>query len=283
MENILVPTDFSENADNAVEYAAVIAQGCEAAITLLNIYSPVVSRYNVISSLLADEVAEAKIKVREKLQIIADTLQSQYPGIPCHVAVELGEPVDEILLAAKNKKTDMIIMGTQGASSIEKILLGSNAAEIVEKAACPVLVIPSNTVCQIPKRIMYATDYAYSDIESARVLTAIAKVFDATITFVHVTSQEEDIDDELTLMEKFTSEIKLATTYQKINSKILTDNTVIMGLDNIIQNDGADLLAVSTRRRNIFQKLYNPSITKKLANYTRIPLLAFKATSASDR
>jgi nucleotide-binding universal stress UspA family protein len=283
MESILVPTDFSENADNAVEYAAVIAQGCGATITLLNIYSPVVSRYNVISSLLADEVAEAKIKVREKLQIIADTLKSQYPEVSCHVSVELGEPVDEILLAVKNKNPDMIIMGTQGASSMEKILLGSNAAEIVEKAACPVLVVPSSTECKIPKRIMYATDYAYSDIEGARVLTAIAKVFDATITFLHVTAQEEDTDDEMTLMEKFTTEIKLATAYQKIDSRIMTDNTVIMGLDTIIQNDGADLLAVSTRRRNIFQKLYNPSITKKLAQYTRIPLLAFKATNSKDR
>ncbi|MDH4092008.1 MAG: universal stress protein [Cyclobacteriaceae bacterium] len=277
MKNILVPTDFSENASNAAEYAAVIAQACKATILLLNVYTPTVSRYNVISALLADEVARAKNELKEKLQIIAKTLQDQYPGVKCNVSVELGESVEEILQAAKNYEADLIIMGTQGASSIEKILLGSNAAAIVEKAICPVMVIPTNTTCRTPTKIVYATDYAYSDIEGARLLAAIAKPFDATITFLHITTKEEDIDDEINLIEKFTSEIKLATNYEHINSKIISDNTVIMGLDDVVQNADADMLAVSTRRRNLFEKLYNPSITKKLANYTRIPLLAFKA------
>jgi nucleotide-binding universal stress UspA family protein len=50
-----------------------------------------------------------------------------------------------------------------------------------------------------------------------------------------------------------------------------------MGLDSLVNDRKADLLAIATRRRNIFEKLYNPSITRKLAQYTRIPLLAFKA------
>jgi nucleotide-binding universal stress UspA family protein len=283
MKNILVPTDFSENADNAVEYAAVVAQACNATITLLNVYTPVVSRYNVISALVADEVAQAKTEVKEKLQITADTLRSQYPGVTCRVTVELGEIADVILNAVKANNTDMIIMGTQGASSLEKILLGTNASEIVEKADCPVLVVPANTICRIPKKFVYATDYAYSDIEGAHILADIARVFDATITFMHITTKDEDVDDELLLMKKFTTDIKAATDYQKITSKILSDNTVIMGLDTIIRDEGADLMAVSTRRRNLFEKLYNPSITKKLAHYTSIPLLAFKASSKKDR
>jgi len=277
MKNILVPTDFSENASNAVEYAAVIADACKSNITLLNVFTPTVSRYNVISALIADEVAHTKKEIKEKLQVVAKTLRTQYPGIQCNVTVELGDVVEEILSATNNYETDLVIMGTQGASSLEKILLGSNASSIVEKASCPVLVIPENAVCQIPRQIMYATDYAYSDIEGARLLTSIAAAFEANVTFLHVTTKDEDIDDELNLIEKFTSEIKLATGYTHIDSRIISDNTVIMGLDAIVQHAGADILAISTRRRNLFEKLYNPSITKKLANYTNVPLLAFRA------
>jgi len=277
MKNILVPTDFSENAGNAVEYAAVIARATKATITLFNVYLPVVSRHSVISPLIANEIAQSKIEAQEKLQLIAKTIKDLYPDVTCHIAVGTGGAVEEILNAAKNKKSDLIIMGTHGASSIGKVLLGSNAAEIIEKADCPVLVIPANSTCQIPKKILFATDYAYSDIEGARLLTSFAQFFDATITFIHITTKEEDIEDEEILIKKFTDEIRLATNYPNINFKIISDNTVIMGLDAILQNSGADMIALSTRRRSLFEKLYNPSITKKLTLYTNIPLLGFKA------
>ena len=219
MKNILVPTDFSENSGSAVEYAAVIAQACKSSITLMSVYTPAVSRYNAISSLLGEEVAEASNELKKKLLVTVNTIKELYPDVPCQVFVGVGEIVDEILLAAKNKRSDIIIMGTQGASSIEKVLLGSNAADVIEKAACPVLVIPAGTQCIIPKKILFATDYAYSDIEGAKMLASMAQFFGATITFVHITKEEEDLEDEEKLIEKFTKEIKIATDYPHINSK----------------------------------------------------------------
>jgi nucleotide-binding universal stress UspA family protein len=281
MKQILCPTDFSENSSNAVEYAAVIAQACNASMTLLNVYTPAVSRYSVISPLIAEEVSESKMELQRKLQLTANTLSKVYPDVKYEVVVGIGEVVEEILFFEKNTKPDMIIMGTHGASSIEKFLLGSNAAAIIEKAGCPVLVIPAKASCQIPKKILFATDYAYNDIEGANLLTSLAELFGATITFIHITTQEDNLEDEEELIEKFADEIRIATNYPNINSRIFSDNTVIMGLDTIIQNSGADIIALSTRKRNILEKLYNPSMTKKLAQYTHIPLLAFKADRAN--
>ncbi len=277
MKHILAPTDFSENSSNAVEYAAVIAQACGASITLLNVYTPAVSRYSVISPLIAEEVSETRIELHRKLQLTADTLSKLHPGLKCEVAISIGEMVDEVLHFEKHAKPDMIIMGTQGASSLEKVLLGSNAAEIIEKARCPVLVIPAKATSRIPKKILFATDYAYNDIEGANFLTSLAQLFGSMITFIHVTTSEDNLEAEQDLIEKFAEEIKAATHYSNINSRIFSDNTVIMGLDSILQNSGADIIALSTRKRNILEKLYNPSMTKKLAQYTTVPLLAFKA------
>jgi nucleotide-binding universal stress UspA family protein len=276
MKSILVPTDFSENAANATEYAAVIAESTGATVTLLHVYTPAVSRYNVISALMTEEVEEAKKDAREKLQIIVGTLRSQYSKADVKAAVAVGETVPEVLEAIKDGHVDMIVMGTQGVSSIEKFLLGSNAASIVEKATCPVMVIPAVALCSVPGKIVYATDYSYSDIESAKTLTEIASVFGATITFVHITTEEDDVDDEVSFINTFTKEIKEATGSDRIQSRILSDATVIMGLDSLVEEGKADLLAIATRKRNIFQKVYNPSITRKLAHYTRIPLLAFR-------
>ncbi|MBA4057005.1 MAG: hypothetical protein C0490_19985 [Marivirga sp.] len=278
MKRILVPTDFSDNSANAVEYAAVIAHACKATLTLLNVYTPAVSRYSVISPLIAEEVTETKTELQKKLQLTANTLVKIYPDVKCEVLVGIGETVDEILFFEKSIKPDMIIMGTQGASSIEKVLLGSNAAEIIEKANGPVLVIPAKASCHIPKKILFATDYAYNDIEGAGLLTSLAELFGAMITFVHITTSEDGLEDEQELIEKFAEDIRVATNYANINSRIFSDNTVIMGLDALLGSSGADIIALSTRKRSILEKLYNPSITKKLAQYTSIPLLAFKTT-----
>jgi nucleotide-binding universal stress UspA family protein len=277
MKKILVPTDFSENAGQAVEFAAVIAQAWSASLTLLSVYTPAVSRYNIISPLLVDEIVQAKSEIQEKLQLTTGTIKEIYPGVQHHTYIGTGEIVEEILRVAKAEETDLIVMGTKGASSIEKVLLGSNAADIIEKAECPVLVVPFTTEIKVPKKIVFATDYVHSDIEDARLLTSMAQVFDATITIVHITKNEEGTDEELKLIEKFASDVRGATNFQRINFEILSDNTVIMGLDTILENAGADLIALSTRKRNVFEKLYNPSLTKKFAQYTRIPLLAFKA------
>lgn len=277
MKKILVPTDFSDNSVNAIEYASVVAQACKATLILLNVYTPAVSRYSVISPLIAEEVSETKTELRTKLQVTANTLAKRYPDVKWEVSVGIGETVEEILFFEKNMKPDMIIMGTQGASSIEKVLLGSNAAEIIEKANCPVMVIPAKTVSQVPKKILFATDYAYKDIEDANLLTSLAELFGAMITFVHITTSEDSLEEEEELIKKFADDIRLATNYANINSRIFSDNTVIMGLDAILEDSGADIIALSTRRRNIMEKLYNPSITKRLAQYTSIPLLAFKA------
>lgn len=277
MKRILVPTDFSANSANAIEYAAVIAQACKATISLLNVYTPAVSRYSVISPLIAEEVAEAKTELKRKLQLTANTLTKIYPDVECEVSVGLGETVDEILFFEKNIKPDMIIMGTQGASSFEKVLLGSNAADVIEKAKCPVLVIPEKASCRIPRQILFATDYAYTDIEGANFLTSLAELFGATITMIHITNSEDDVENEKALIEKFANDMRTATNYANIKSRIFSDNTVIMGLDAILQSSGADIIALSTRKRNILEKLYNPSITKKMTQYTTIPLLAFKA------
>ena len=97
MKNILVPTDFSENAGQAVEFAAVIARSWNATITLLSVYTPVVSRYNMISPLLVDEIAQARKEIHEKLQLTVGTIKEMYPEVTCHTAIGTGETVEGIL------------------------------------------------------------------------------------------------------------------------------------------------------------------------------------------
>ena len=263
MKKILVPVDFSDASNDALKYTAELARSLNATIRLLHVHTP--------------SGIKAKNNSLEKLRSLMNSLGDRYSGVQFEVTVDSGAIADVILSEAK-KDIDLIAMGTQGVSSIGKILQGTNTAEIIEKANCPVLAIPVGTKPYTPKDIMFATDYASGDWESAKVLTEMARTLDATITYLHVTraDDEDELDQERTQIDEFTNEIKKSTDFTRIKSRIISDNNVFMGLDSALQDSTVDLLCLSTRKRSLMEKLYNPSVTRRMAIYTQIPLLAFK-------
>ncbi|HMG93372.1 MAG TPA: universal stress protein [Chryseolinea sp.] len=262
MKNILVPVDFSTASDVALKYTAELGRTLKANIRLLHVHN---------------QAGSNKTQNVEKLQSLIDSLGERYSSVKWDTIVESGTIADVIISCAK-KDTDMIAMGTQGMSSIDKAILGTHTAEIIEKAACPVLAIPMPTRPYAPRNILFATDYAAGDWKSAKVLTEMARELNGTITYLHVTRADDDdeLAEEQNQIDKFTDEIKKSTDFPRIKSKIISDNNVFMGLDSVLQDSAVDLLCLSTRKRTLIEKLYNPSVTRKMAIHTQIPLLAFK-------
>jgi nucleotide-binding universal stress UspA family protein len=277
MKNILVPVDFSHASEVALRYTAELARCLKATIRLLHVHTPVVSRHNPMSFLITEERGQAERESLAKLHTLIESLGERYSSVKWEPLVESGTATDVILSLAK-KDIDMIAMGTQGVSSLEKIFLGTNTAEIIEKSSCPVLAIPKSTKPYAPREILFATDYAPGDWESAKVLTDMARMLDGTITYLHVTraDDEDDLDKERDEINEFTNEIKKRTNFERIKSKIISDNNVFMGLDSALQDSTVDLLCLSTRKRSLIEKLYDPSVTRQMAIYTQVPLLAFK-------
>ncbi len=277
MKRILVPVDFSDASTDALKYTAELARSLNATIRLLHVYIPPVSRHNPMSYLVNEQWNEVKHDSLEKLTSLMKSLGDRYSEVKFELSVESGE-IAEVILSAAKEDIDLIAMGTQGLSSLGKILLGTNTAEIIEKANCPVLAIPRGTKPYAPRDIMFATDYAPRDWESSKVLTDMARGLDATITYLHVTraDDEDELDQERSQIDEFTNEIKKSTDFPRIKSRIISDNNVFMGLDSALQDSTVDLLCLSTRKRSLMEKLYNPSVTRRMAIYTQIPLLAFK-------
>ena len=275
MKRILVPTDFSENASHAIEYAAETAKAVGAELTILNVYRPPVSTQSAIHAVMAEDVGRETKAAKARLKTITDTIQDEYKGLACTYDVAVGEPVPEILAKANEKKVDLIVMGTQGASKVVNVLFGSNTASVIEQASCPVLCIPFNLTYKKPEKILFATNFAYSDIDGAKQLVELAKGFKSSLVFAHVVVGTEETDAEREVIEKFASEIKLQTGYTQISGTVISDSTINTGLDALIEKHGADMIALATRKRNVFEKLFNPSITKKYSYHTTVPLLAF--------
>lgn len=275
MKSILVPTDFSSNANVAIEYACELAKSLGAGITILNIHTPAPNQYDVASVLIKEELERAKSFAAQKLDEISKIIEQNYQ-LTCKTEFKVGGIIDSIEDTIENGNADFVVMGTRGASGLDKILFGSNTSRVIEKVKCPVLAIPADVTFHIPKRIVYATDFNNAELNHVEKLVAIARPFNAELMMVHITTDKAALQSEEMLKRNFGKQVSQLTDYSSITYFAKYEEDVVRALDSFTQQVGADWIAMLTHKRAFFEKFYNPSLTKEMAYQTKVPLLAIK-------
>ncbi|MDZ4715845.1 MAG: universal stress protein [Cytophagales bacterium] len=270
---ILAPTDFSTNANQALDYASLVAKATGSELILLYAYSPQVTRYNLAYPLIIDEIVRAQKEAVEKLTVRCAAI-SRTHEITCRHVVREGLPVDEILAEAADG-IDMIIMGTEGASGLGKVLFGSNTASVIEKATCPVLAVPMRSKLLLPGKVVFATDYQDNDMQTLKSLNKLTTTLGAELHIVHIS--KDKLKQEKELIDIFSREVAKETNIKKPMFHVMPHDDKQEGIDLFVDSVGADLIALSTRERSIFKKFFGSSLTKKMAYQARLPLLAYHA------
>ena len=270
---ILVPTDFSENATHAIKYASLFANAISAELLLLHVYTPAVTRGNVAYPLITEEIARMVGEASEKLHDIASAFSEEY-GIRCEYRVRTGTPVGEIVSEAEDSESGLIVMGTLGASGIGGVLFGSNTASVIEKANCPVLAVPANSTVALPRRIVFATDYGDNDITTLEELVTLAKPLNAEFILLHV-SKRSDLEAEQILIEEYSKAVAMELDIDQLFYYVMQHEHTQEGIGQFADSIGAHLITLSMRKRGIFERWFDSSLSKGLANEARFPLLVF--------
>lgn len=205
MKNILVPTDFSTTALNAINYALLFLSDTDCAFYFLNTYTPEInsSRFmaepihhnqrGTTAAIVSEKGLEETIRKIKK--------NSQNPRHAYNAISSFSLLIDEVKEAVVAYDIDFIIMGTNGASSKENIFMGRNTVRIVKNIrSCPVLVIPKHFKFTFPEKIAFVTDFSrfYSRLELAPLLE-MTRIFNTAVVVVNV---KEDAD-ELTELQRF--------------------------------------------------------------------------------
>jgi nucleotide-binding universal stress UspA family protein len=281
MKTILVPTDFSQNASNALAYAMGLAKKENAKIILAHAYYDVFVSGEIPAQFLLEQMAQTKKNAEDKLAEIA--LQVKAENIPCELLAVESRPVDMVLEQAELLKCDFIVMGTKGSSDLLDTLFGSNTAKIIAKAKCPVLAIPEKAVYKTLNTIAFATEYHTSDVAVIKSLSEIAAFFNASITVLHVCLDADAIDaDEEALMVDFKAKVMQGVAYEKINFKLLYGAEFLETLEVYTDETAPDLMAMSTQPRGLFKSLFHASSTQNFSNHSTIPLLTFHVKDESS-
>ena len=277
MKTILVPTDFSNNANNALKYANAFAQAMQGKLNLLNVYMPSLGRYNMISGIIAEETAMAKVHSKKQL----DRLSKKYVTTPCSNLVEIGSPEDEIIGSSEKRKADIIIMGTHGATGLKRFVFGSTTADVISKSKIPVLAIPQRYRFKKIKTIVYASDLKNA-VNELKHIIPIAKQLDATIEILNL-----DYGWENNEAEKKTLERKIKSlSYKKIKlveQKANITNTMLEHITKYLQKHKPEILVMFPKEKTGFDKIFIGSKTEELAYHLKLPLLSIRKSIVTKK
>lgn len=260
ISKILVPVDFSDISINALRYAAAFACASGAGITILHIADPD-SIMNDIKGNLSPEHMIELLKAENYMK-----------GIKTESVIKKGKVADLILAEAEKSEAGLIVMGTQGAGTLSRNLVGTNTTKVVGKSKCPVLAIPEEASYTTVRRVVLAVDLHHRADQVISDVVATMKVIGAAVLLVYVDHKE--ILQHQHELDKLVSEIKAKTGYERIAGKVIKSDQFLVSIENFALDIEADILIMITHHRSILESLFDPSETKSFAYHTSIPLMA---------
>jgi nucleotide-binding universal stress UspA family protein len=183
--NILFATDFSAAANLAMPYAAGLARSFGAKLYALHVQEPA-------NYALPPEIWQTVLLTREKEeQILREAVKHDFPEVTAEVLEGEGNVWAAIEAAIKMYRIDLIVVGTRGRTGVEKILLGSEAEEVLRRAPCPVLTVGPGAKSRAGKpakitSILYATSFGAASLAGAPLAVSLAEEYQARLTLLHV-------------------------------------------------------------------------------------------------
>jgi nucleotide-binding universal stress UspA family protein len=215
MKTILVPTDFSKNAFNAVKYACAYAEKTKSKIILFHSYeNPTGELVIPFTTVVHIGKQEAKEGADLKMKKLIATLSKTFPNSKPKWETQPGMAYDNIIDYVKKNKVDLIIMGTTGQGAVMRVLVGSTTSKVITDTACTIIAVPPKAKFKDIHKIAVATDLETVHSFAETELISFAKQHHTEITFVYIQDLATYNTDEL--LKKIVDKTKKHLNYKKI-------------------------------------------------------------------
>ena len=275
MKKILVPIDFSKEAKYACEVAAQIAKKTKCEIILLHMLDIPGASIDPIDSNNKRGGAQAIFfmkTIHKKFQ--------KYKALPFFEGIKITESVkfhkafNGVIEESKKNNVELIVMGSQGATGLKEMLVGSNTEKVVRHSDIPVLVIKKKVSNFEIKNMIFASDFSKESKKSFKNVLEFANIFKAKLHLLYINTIHnfESTKDSTKKLEKFVSGIDK----NKFTLNIYNDTTIEEGILNFGKEIEADVIAINTHGRSGLSQLFSESISKELANHALRPIVTFK-------
>ncbi|MBD3637343.1 MAG: universal stress protein [Crocinitomicaceae bacterium] len=262
VKSIILLSDFSEPARNAIKYA-IDAFGDQVEYHLVNAYYARTSSATLLdlNEMLAKESEQG---LTDELNWIKETFPDLNLTIKSHSI--FGSPVDAIKRLKRLVESDLVVMGTKGASGVDAVLFGSVASTVIRATVIPVISVPPDCQFNGFKEIVFATDG--QELENTEVLAPIEKLhkqFNSEITLFSVERNGKHVDWNHT-------GIKIENAHHSS----VAGNDVAEEVTKYCNEKSADLLVILPKHTGFFDRLFHRSISKELVEQAKLPILSLE-------
>lgn len=271
MKRILCPVDFSKNSENAVRYAGELASALNSNVILMHAYETPVIYTDVTVPAVVPDLRMFYDTALSELKKFHAKISREYPAIKFEMILQQGLPSARTLEIAIEKKVDLIVMASSSTTGFEKVLLGSNANRVMKDADCMVMIIPPKSKYKGLGNIVFATDLSEENLKSSNKLIPLASTLRSEIIYLNIDNKNLMHDSED--LDRITRRVKQFVKYPKMQGYVCTDLNIADGITYFLKQKKADCLCMVTHHRKFFQSLINPSVTKRVAYRTDLPLL----------
>lgn len=274
MKTLVVPTDFSSVSVNAMNYAVDMAQAINAGIVLLHVYNvPVSFTDPPVSPVTTVSIEEMKRTSIERLEELKKNLVIATAGqIQVYTEARLGDTIEELGSLCKSVQPLAIIMGSHGATGLERMIMGSNTLTAIRQLKCPVIVVPPGTTYHGIKKIGLACDFE-NVVQSIPVeyIKNIVQEFGAELYVLNVQDIDQDDLEETTMDNAY-----LDAMLEDIRPKYvqLTGKDVMESISSFAEHNNLDLVMVIPKKHRFIDRLFHKSKSRELITHAHIPIVS---------
>lgn len=281
MKTILLPTDFSKNSLNAIQYAVDMFQNLECDFYLLNVQkaSSFISDDMVMSS--SATIYQALISAAKKsIDDIILKLQSKHLNNKhrFHSIVDYDYLIDSINQVCHLHAVDLVVMGTKGASGLEKVIFGSNTVHVMQRCHVPVLAIPDHCKFTGLHKILFTTNHLeLYGIEELEWLKEFNRFYKPILEILHIK------DENHTTHEVFGNEVlfkihfpEAVHNYINIQSKAIFDV-----VNKYIHDNHISLFALMSVKHSFLERLFSKPPIETFGFKMNIPFLVINKKEKS--
>ena len=272
----MVPTDFSPNANKALDFAVEIASGARASIILVYVNDLLDTTFREKTALENKYGLPGEEAAEMELEMICKNIRESM-RLDVTYQVFGGTVTSAILDAAKENNASLVVMGTLGNTGFKEKLVGSITAAIISKSDIPVMAVPILSEWQIPKNIMMAVNHFDERPANTEMVFKIARLFNSKVTVAVFT--DEDDAEAADYLENTRGIISYGQELESIYKDIKVDAVRLYGhkfqesIDEFIAANQVDMLVMFTHKRNFIESVFNKSVSSKMSYHTNIPLI----------
>jgi nucleotide-binding universal stress UspA family protein len=276
MKKIIVPVDFSEHSEFALEAASNIARKYDSELIVLHMLELSNAILTSGSVAINDEAVFYLKLAEQKFETFLD--KPYLEGIKVTPIVKHFKVWNEVNAIAEEHNANLIVMGSHGVSGMKEVLIGSNTEKVVRHSDIPVLVIKHNPILFDFENGVFASDFSDDAVPAYLKAKTIFDKLGAKMHLVYVNSPDGNFRSSSEIDKRISEFLKNAhgdlPQLKEVN--IVSDYTIENGILNFANVIGADVIAVATHGRKGLAHFFEGSISEDIANHSTLPVMTFK-------